>query len=421
MADPRKIKLNDVVGPIDAADEAGKAAARDALDLGDAAVLDAENPETATGYHIITRTAAGMLDTGVAADHLLHGEMVLTPSGGELTHLWMEDPAVGSGTQEEKDARANRPLNVSASLTSATSTADVVQLKFPIPSDPDVLEGLKNRSLRYNLDNVEVRKPITVGLVLPAPGLLRSRWADDLDDVVLYPGDRLRAEAHMFSGELDVDQLIRRAEWETVFVVPGSATNAAGNQRTIPVAAEVGDICVALYFRTDGMSIALPGGKGYQTPTSAAGFWGDDGRLVMDGKAIRLAWCPVTAAGSFSTGIFSGGSGRILSLLLRGAAGIGQVLANYAVGATSIVFADPPEPLVPNAFMLDVTTALNVALAQSPAGNAVDCFHNGGGSPATSLAISHLGPTNNYDPPPSGTVATTTFTSTVLEVIPKRR
>lgn len=454
MPDARKIAIADIYGPVDGASTENKAALRTALGLDDlfgaklataalpaaslaaitaaaedfrtalglgtAALLDADDQDAATCYHIVTGTAAGMADTGVAADLLVSGTLVLTPVAGAITHLYPLDPATSTEAPEVAEAQANRPLNALVSITAANSNANEFELIYPTPVDAEVLAGLENRVSQTRIINDDPAVTLKVKIAPYAAGRRTARWRGSLTNVDLGPSDELLARAFWFAGDLDVDQFVRTASWAAISTVIGSAgTSTSPTGRPTPNAL-TGDLILQQVVRVGGQAISLPSGLGYTTPTGLP--YGSDGRLLQPtpNRATRVAWTTATADGTHASGSFSGATARSMSAAFRNVAAVRQVAAAYGDASTSIAWPALPGPRAPNSWVVGVLNATGLAAAVSPSGSTEDTDYDAGaGSTVTSLSLWHYAAGQAYAPAPT-TVTSCNWACTVLELTPRR-
>lgn len=404
---------------VDTALATSPATARTALELGEAALLDAEDRETATPYHILTRKADGMLGDGVAADLLVSGTQILTPVAGAITHLYPLDPAVLAGRLPEvAEAEASRPLNALVSLTSANSDGDAFELIYPNPVDADVLAGMENRVMQTRLINDDDAADLTIGLAAYSAGRRSARWRGALEDVVLAPGDELLARAFWFAGDLDVDQFVRTASYATISLVSGSAEITSAINNNIP-GLLTGDFPVLQICRTAGQAIAIPTDKGYAFPTAAP--YGSDGRLIQatPNRSTRVAWTWAIADGDFATGNFTGATTRMVSAAYRDVAAVRQIAAAYGDASVSIAWPALPLARAPGSWVIVLLNATGLSAAVNPTGSTLDIEFDGGGGTATSHSLSHYAAGDAYAPDPT-TVGSCNWAVTVLEITPRR-
>lgn len=419
--EPRDLVIRDLVDPIAEAEDEDKATMREAMGLREAALLDTEERDTATIWHVQNGTAEGFEDVGVAVDRMLHGVIEVTPDAGVIDHPYSRDPATSEELPEVAEEQANVPLNIEAQLTNANALAGENFLSYPDPGSG----LLENRELQATLFNTDIRHPVTVKLAPYAAGVRRrARWASG-GDVILRPGDLLRTRASWVNGELDVDKFVREAVWATPHYVAGSAGGgngvSGGGQRDV-LNVLAGDLIVGECHRIDGQGITPPAGKPYSFAIGDGSPTSPNGRFLLSNptnRAVMPFWGFAPADGVFPTGLFSGVSGRISAIAFREVGAVVRWSARFAEASTSLEFAQLEGPLVPNALIIDMTTCTAASLAQSPAGNAVEAFFNGGGGTATSMSISYRTGVTSYAPAPA-TVPAAQWTSIALECSPRR-
>lgn len=395
-------------------------AARDALGLGTAALLNAEDRETATCYHILTQTAYGMAETGVAADLLVSGTLQLTPVAGAITHVYPLDPATSAELPEVAEEQANRPLNALVSITDATAVSGEFELIYPNPAEAAVLTGLENRVTQTRIVNDDPAVTLTIKLAPSSAGRRTARWRGALTDVELEPSDELLARAFWIAGDLDVDQFVRPASWATISVVSGSAGTSTDPLKRNTPNALIGDLIVHQVVRVGGQAITLPTGIGWSYPIILPYI--SDGRLLQPApntRATRVTWAVAAADGTFAPGTFSGGTARTMSAAYRGVAAVRQYSAAYGDASTSINWPALPGPRAPNSWVVGILNASALTARVSPTGSTEDAFYDGGPSPSTSLSLWHYATGEAYAPSPT-TVASCNWACTVLELSPRR-
>lgn len=397
-------------------DDADADAARATLALGAAALLDAEDVEEATCYHVLTGTAHGMVGDGVAADRLASASLEIAPVAGDVTHLYPLDPASSAEPPEVAEDQANRPLNAHVALTSANSAADAHWLIYPDPADAAVLLGLENRVTQTRLINADAAATLTVGLAPSAPGRRPARWRGALANVALAPGDELLARAHWFGGKVTVDQIARTVDLATIALVARSAgtTSSPISRNTPNVLAD--DLVIIQCCRIGGTAIALPSGMGYSHPTAAP--YGSDGRLIQatPNRATRVAWTFATADGTHASGSFSGATSYTISGAYRNIGGVRQIVAAYGDASVSIAWPALPLARAPGSWVIGLVNSHVLSTAVTPTGATVDASYNQ--ASGNSIALWHYAAGEAYAPPPT-TVASCNWAVTVIEVTPR--
>ena len=396
---------------------ADPAAIRTLLQLGSAALMNDETPETATCFDILMRQAGGMLGDGVALDTLISAWQSVTPVAGAITHPWPIDPSEEDGrTAEVVQQQAFRTLNDLVLLTAANSSANSHLLIYPDPPETEMIDGMENRVVQSRLVNQDEVTSLVVGVAPYVAGRRRARWRGSLTDVTLAPGDEMLARAHCWGGEFDIDQFVRRAVWADIAVVAGSAGVTAGLARNVPNIL-TGDFIPVQAVRIGGQAIGLPSDKGYAYPGGLP--YGTDGRLLQPApnRATRVAWTWAIADGTFATGNFTSATAQIIAGGYRNVAAVRQIAAAYSDGNTSVDWPALPLARVPKSWVIGIVNATQAGFAPSPTGSTVDASYPNAG--ATNVTLWHFGDGQAYAPAPT-TVPSCAWACTVLEIIPRR-
>lgn len=414
--EPRKIAFADVRGPVEAAGAADKALMRESLELGDSALYDTEERDTATAFHILAKRADGYEGCGVALDNFLVGVKPITPVLGIISEYYPEDPDDSPELPEVAETRANYPLNSEVVLTDAVSLNHEFFLRYPNPLGP-IGNGMEGRTQRMTLINTDPAWSAMIRLAPFVDGVNRQAlWKTGFANVSLAPGDELRVRAEWYNGRVILEHEKRVATWNAIAL--RSSGMATGTNRTT-TGLLAADMVFAALFRNGGSNVPFPSGHAYEAPTGAP--FETDGRLLLTGpRADGLCWERVVANGDLNTGVFSA-VGRIATSGWSNIAAVRRWAGFKADSGVSLAHPHLSGPVAPGAMLIGATMAANHALAAGivPAGAVIDQFHDGGGSPGISFALWHIAGAATHTPAPS-TVTSGAQSSVVVEAIPTR-
>lgn len=194
-----------------------------------------------------------------------------------------------------------------------------------------------------------------------------------------------------------------------ISVAPGTGGTASGSTRTL-TGAKAGGMCLVGALRTDGQSISTPAGMNYSVPTG--GVW-DAGRILRTGRALKVAWCPITADGDFPIGAFTNAN-RVWAVEIMGVTGVRQAIG--AADATASLAFPALAALEPRNHVFGITVRVATPHAKPTGATLADTNTFFDSPAATSGAIWTMGEQATHTPDPLAQAAVE-WMSAALEFI----